>query len=105
MTAPVTTTERGEGEGGETRRRKQAQVWFARGDTNPFGEPPPSLWFFVFVGFWRKSFQKSLKIVKKMKSLKKKQKNKKQKNKKTKTKKQTNKQKQKQKKTEINWYR
>ena len=44
MTAPVTTTERGEeGEGEETRRRKQAQVWFARGDTNPFGEPPLTL--------------------------------------------------------------
>ena len=49
MTAPGTTTEQGgeeeEEEGGETQRRKQAQMWFARGDTNPFGEPPLTLIF------------------------------------------------------------
>ena len=49
MTAPVTTTERGGEEEEETQRRKQAQVWFARGDTNPFGEPPLTLMLRLYV--------------------------------------------------------
>ena len=50
MTAPVTTTEQEGGEGEETQRRKQAQVWFAQGDTNPFGETPLTLIIDLAIG-------------------------------------------------------